>query len=98
MSFYTDYCSVREQRAKLTDNEKVVFVIKIGDFFEAFDDDAKTIAKVCGLNLLSRHIGRHGQKSMTGYPSFSAEKYIAMLNAAGYTVAAVERIREIGKV
>ena len=74
-------------------NNKIV-LIRIGDFFEAFGEDAKTVSKVCGVLLTHREIDG-SQKPMAGFPFFSAETYIAKLIEAGHAVALVEPTGEV---
>ena len=95
MTFYTQYTQVRKQARELTKNDKFVAVMKLGDFFEAFDGDAKIVSSVCCLILRCRKVGKHGEKNMAGFPAFSREKYIAALIKAGYTVAVIEYARDV---
>lgn len=88
MSFYTQYLQAKAQRAK------IVFVIKVGDFLEAFGDDADTIASVCGVVLHTVRIKDHGKHRMAGFPVSLSRWHIDKLNDAGYTVAVVEYVGE----
>lgn len=54
---------------------------RMGDFYEAFDDDAKTVADVLGIALTKR-----GDRQMCGIPAHAAAEYFAQLSSAGHTV------------
>ena len=69
-----------------------VAIMKIGDYYEAFDGDAKIIARACGLNVLSRRLGRHGTIDMTGFLALNLDKCTRLLCDAGFRVIAIERI------
>lgn len=64
-----------------------VNLMSIGDFYEAFGEDALVAAKVIGLTITRR---RNDNLPMCGFPKVGAEKYIALLLRAGYTVAIKE--------
>ena len=71
-------------------------IMRIGDFYEAFDEDADTVAEVCDLVLTSRILGtdRAGKKSrrsMAGMMVHASEAYIQELVDAGHKVAIVEQ-------
>jgi len=73
-----------------------IILMRIGDFYEAFGGDAKTVAEVCDLVLTSRILGtdRDGKKSrrpMAGMMVHASEAYIQELVAAGHKVAIVEQ-------
>lgn len=57
---------------------RTVTFTKMGDFLEAFDDDASEIAKALDITLASRN-GR----PMAGIPIHSAATYAAALREAG---------------
>lgn len=70
---------------------------RLGDFYETFDDDAKTIAKVCDVVLTSRPVGNDQRVPLAGVPHHSVEGYIARLIEAGYRVAIADQVSEPGK-
>lgn len=69
---------------------KHILLFKVGDFYEAFDEDAQKMSKALTLTLANR--GRKGETPvpMCGIPAHSAEKYIAQLLRAGFSVATAE--------
>ncbi len=63
-----------------------LLLVKLGDFYEAFGDDARIFADACNLTLTSRRVG-NGRVLMAGIPYFSLDKYIKTLTAKGHKVA-----------
>ena len=58
---------------------------RLGDFYEMFDDDAKTASRELELQLTTRDRGKpqEEQTPMCGVPYHSAEAYIGRLIAKG---------------
>lgn len=77
--------------AKKQHPDAIVF-FRLGDFYETFDDDAKTVARELDLVLTSRPVGKDQRVPMAGVPHHAAEGYIARLIAKGYKVAVCEQI------
>ncbi|GAB4159609.1 MAG: DNA mismatch repair protein MutS [Candidatus Promineifilaceae bacterium] len=77
--------------AKKQHPDAIVF-FRLGDFYETFDDDAKTVAQELDLVLTSRPVGKNQRVPMAGVPHHAAEGYIARLIAKGYKVAVCEQI------
>ncbi len=67
-----------------------ILIFRIGDFYETFYDDARTLKPILGLVLTNR---KDGQESipMLGFPAHSAEKYIADILRSGLVVKVFER-------
>ncbi|HVB64496.1 MAG TPA: DNA mismatch repair protein MutS [Nitrolancea sp.] len=73
----------------------VIVFFRLGDFYETFDDDAKTASRVLDITLTSRSgMGQQNRVPMAGIPYHAATGYIARLVAAGHKVAVVEQIGE----
>ncbi len=72
----------------------IVF-FRLGDFYETFDDDARTVAQVCDIVLTSRPVGKNQRVPLAGVPYHAVETYIARLLQAGYKVAIVEQVGEV---
>ncbi len=73
-----------------------ILFFRLGDFYETFDDDAKTVADVCDVVLTSRPVGDNQRVPLAGVPYHSVEGYIAKLVSAGYKVAIAEQVSEPG--
>lgn len=70
-------------------------MFRMGDFYECFDEDAETIAKVLNLTLTSRQAAKGKPRTpMAGVPHHAVEGYVAQLVKAGYKVAICEQIGE----
>ena len=70
---------------------------RLGDFYELFDDDAKTASRELDLALTTRDrsIENPDERTpMCGVPYHSAEAYIARLIAKGYKVAICEQTED----
>jgi DNA mismatch repair protein MutS len=66
-----------------------LLLFRLGDFYEAFYDDAQTIAKAISLTLTSRQ-----GTPMCGVPFHTAEIYIDKLIAKGFKVAVAEQTED----
>jgi len=74
---------------------ETIVLFRLGDFYEAFDDDARTVAQVCDIVLTSRPVGNDQRVPLAGVPYHSVEGYIAKLIQAGHKVAIVEQVGEV---
>lgn len=63
-----------------------LLLMQVGDFFEAFDDDAQTLSDDADQIVLTRRLDGQNVK-MAGMPVHMADKYIEMLVLAGHRVA-----------
>ena len=70
----------RRFKAKHAD---VILLFELGDFYEAFHDDARTIGKALGLTVTRSTAGT----DMAGVPYATLEKYLSRLIAQGFKVA-----------
>lgn len=84
--FRRQYLSIKKQYPD------AILFFRLGDFYETFDEDAKTIAKALDIVLTSRGITENQRVPMAGVPYHAAENYIARLIRAGYKVAICEQI------
>lgn len=70
-----------------------ILLFRLGDFYEAFNDDAKTVSRVLGLTL-TRRFRDEKEMPMAGVPYHSANTYIARLLHAGLSVAIAEQMED----
>ncbi|MFH1417473.1 MAG: DNA mismatch repair protein MutS [Planctomycetota bacterium] len=77
-----------EQKQQVGD---AILLFRMGDFYETFFDDAKTIARVLGLTLTARNKNSGSPIPLAGVPYHAVDGYIAKLVAAGYKVAISEQ-------
>ena len=82
------YLEVKEQ------NPDSILFYRLGDFYEMFFDDAKTVSKELELVLTGRDCGQEERAPMCGVPYHSAEGYIARLIQKGYKVAICEQMED----
>lgn len=69
-----------------------IVLFRMGDFYEAFDDDAELVARELDLTLTSRPLNRNEKIPMAGVPHHAVEGYIARLVEKGYHVAVVDQM------
>lgn len=75
---------------------RCILLFQLGDFFETFEDDARTVARVCGITLTSREFGKGDRVALAGVPVSRLDHYLALLIEAGLHVAVVEQISPPG--
>ena len=71
-----------------------ILFFRLGDFYEMFFNDAKTVSRELELTLTGRECGQEERAPMCGVPFHSAESYIAKLVAKGYKVAICEQLED----
>ena len=76
------------------DNQDCILLYRLGDFYEMFFEDAKTVSRELELTLTGRDCGQAERAPMCGVPYHSAEGYIARLVAKGYKVAICEQMED----
>ena len=74
-----------------------ILFYRLGDFYEMFFEDAKTVSKVLELTLTGRDCGLEERAPMCGVPYHAADSYIAKLIENGYKVAVCEQMTLPGK-
>jgi DNA mismatch repair protein MutS len=73
-------------------NPDTILLFRVGDFFETFDEDAKTTSKVLGITLTKRSNGAAGDVPLAGFPHHAIDSYLPKLVRAGYRVAVCEQM------
>lgn len=66
-------------------------LFRIGDFYESFGEDAKTIADQLGIKL--SEVDDPDLKFNTGFPHYSLENYLHKLVKKGNRVAICEQLK-----
>ena len=75
------------------ENPDALLMFRLGDFYEAFFDDAKIISDTLSLVLTSRGTDGAGENiPMCGIPWHAADNYFGRLVRAGHKVALVEQM------
>lgn len=76
-----------------SENPDALLMFRLGDFYESFFDDAKTISSALGLVLTARGTDGDGVSiPMCGIPWHASDNYFGRLVRAGYKVALVEQM------
>ncbi|MBI3212140.1 MAG: DNA mismatch repair protein MutS, partial [Simkania negevensis] len=73
-----------KQRAK-----EALLLFRLGDFYEAFYDDAAILARELNLTLTKR-----GEVPMSGIPAHTVENYVEKIIKKGYLVAIAEQMED----
>ncbi|MBE6552203.1 MAG: DNA mismatch repair protein MutS [Ruminococcaceae bacterium] len=73
--------------------DHIVFY-RLGDFYEMFFDDAKTVSKELELTLTGRDCGEEERAPMCGVPFHAADTYIGKLVEKGYRIAVCEQVED----
>ena len=80
-----------EQKEQVGD---ALLLFRMGDFYETFYDDAKTIARVLGLTLTARNRDSADPIPLAGVPYHAVDGYVARLVRAGFKVALSEQMED----
>jgi DNA mismatch repair protein MutS len=70
-----------------------VMLFRMGDFYEAFDDDAVELSKILGITLTSRGKDANRQP-MAGIPHHALANYLPKLVDAGIKIAIADQMHE----
>jgi DNA mismatch repair protein MutS len=73
-------------------NPDTILLFRVGDFFETFEEDAKTTSKVLGITLTKRANGAAEDVPLAGFPFHAIDTYLPKLVRAGYRVAVCEQV------
>ncbi len=71
-----------------------IIFYRLGDFYEMFFDDAKTVSKELELTLTGKSCGLPERAPMCGVPFHAAETYLTRLVKKGYKVAICEQVED----
>ena len=63
----------------------------MGDFYECFDEDARTLSKLLDVALTSRDVGGGQKSALAGIPYHSLDNHIGRLVASGLKIAIAEQ-------
>ncbi|MCH7983207.1 MAG: DNA mismatch repair protein MutS [Chloroflexi bacterium] len=74
-----------------------LLLIRMGDFYECFDEDAHTLSRVLGIALTSRESGGGGKAPLAGIPYHALDNHLGTLVAAGLKVAIAEQTSDPAK-
>ena len=69
-----------------------IVLFRMGDFYETFNEDAKTAAKILGIVLTKRANGAAANVPLAGFPYHALDNYLYKLVNAGHRVAICEQV------
>lgn len=79
--FYQAYLKTK------ADNPSSLLLYQMGDFFEAYADDAGVVGTALDLTQTTRAVDHNTRVPMVGFPQHRLETYLTMLTDRGYDVA-----------
>ena len=79
--FYQAYLKTK------ADNPSSLLLYQVGDFFEAYADDAEVVGTALELTQTTRAVDHNTRVPMVGFPQHRLETYLTMLTDRGYDVA-----------
>jgi len=71
-----------------------ILLFRLGDFYEAFDEDAYLVSRELDITLTSREMGKGLRVPMAGIPYHALESYLGRLIRKGYRVAICEQLSD----
>lgn len=73
----------------------VILLMRVGDFYEAYGEDAETIANVLNITLTGREVSGLSEKyPMAGVPHHAMDRFLARLVKRGYKVAVCDQVED----
>ena len=75
-------------KAKYADS---LLLFRMGDFYECFDEDARTLSKLLDVALTARDVGGGQKSALAGIPYHSLDTHIGRLVASGLKIAIAEQ-------
>ena len=84
---------MQQYRDLKSENPDALLLLRMGDFYEVFFDDAKIVSNVLGIVLTKRGTDENGDDiPLCGIPWHAADNYFGRLVRAGHRVALVEQM------
>jgi DNA mismatch repair protein MutS len=74
--------------------KNVLLLYRMGDFYETFYEDAKTLSKVIGIALTKRAHGKSAEVPLAGFPYHALDNYLPKLLNHGLRVAICEQVED----
>jgi DNA mismatch repair protein MutS len=71
-----------------------ILFYRLGDFYEMFFEDAKTVSKELELTLTGKDCGLEERAPMCGIPYHAVDGYLTRLVSRGYKVAICEQVED----
>ncbi|HIH2762660.1 MAG TPA: DNA mismatch repair protein MutS [Candidatus Azoamicus sp. MARI] len=93
-----EYTPIMKQYIKIKSEHKdKILFFRMGDFYEFFFNDAKTVSEILSITLTSRGEYKGKKIPMAGFPKHASNYYIQKLIKQNKKIAICEQIGEIKK-
>lgn len=87
-----DETPIRRQYLEIKSKyQNAILLFRLGDFYEAFDDDAHLLARELDIALTSKPMGKGERVPLAGVPHYVLERHLATLISRGHRVAICEQ-------
>ena len=73
---------------------QALLLMRVGDFYEAYGEDAITMSRVLGMVLTKRSNGVPTSVELCGFPHHALNTYLPKLVSAGYKVAVCDQLED----
>jgi DNA mismatch repair protein MutS len=88
-----DDTPIRRQYLEIKNKHRdAILLFRLGDFYEAFDEDARLLARELDIILTSKPMGKGMRVPLAGVPFHSLERHLATLISRGHRVAICEQL------
>jgi DNA mismatch repair protein MutS len=85
---------MRQYQALKDEHPQAILLFRLGDFFEAFFDDAHVVARELQLTLTSRPVAKGRRIPMCGIPHHALPVYLRRLIDRGHRVAICDQVED----
>jgi DNA mismatch repair protein MutS len=85
---------MRQYRALRDQHPHAILLFRLGDFFEAFFEDAHLVARELSLTLTSRPVAKGRRIPMCGIPHHALRTYLRRLIDRGHRVAICDQVED----
>ena len=75
-------------------NPDSILLFRMGDFYETFEEDAKTTSNILGIALTKRSNGAAADVPLAGFPYHALDQYLHKLLSNGHRVAICEQVED----
>ncbi|WP_209615619.1 DNA mismatch repair protein MutS [Methanolobus bombayensis] len=87
--------AMKQYYAAKEEHKDALIFFRMGDFYESFGEDAKTIAQELEITLTTRGKSKDGEKMpLAGIPYHAIDNYLPRLIKKGYKVAICEQLED----
>ena len=91
-----DETPIRRQYLEIKANHRdAILLFRLGDFYEAFDEDARLLARELDIALTSKPMGKGVRVPLAGIPHYVLERHLATLISRGHRVAICEQTSNV---